>query len=97
MDINTTSNVKGPSRDVAEDTLNEYQMRARRTPTLVGTKTTIGRRSFHKGASIQKGGPNVKNRYKLSKQLAEKKTTSNNKSTIINTTPEQDSAMIGTQ
>ena len=97
-DMNTTSNMKGASHDVAEEILKEFQARARRTHTLVGTKTPRGRRDYHKQVSMPKGGSKIKDRYKLSSQLVEKKTSSSNsKSTIINTTPEQDSAMIGTQ
>jgi hypothetical protein len=47
---------------------------------------------------MPKGGSKTKDRYKLSSQLAEKKeASSNSKTTIINTTPEQDSTMVGTQ
>jgi hypothetical protein len=98
MDMNTSSNVKGPSRDVAEEILKEYQARSAKTHTLVGTKTPSGRRGYHKKVSMPKGGSKTKDRYKLSSQLAEKKeASSNSKTTIINTTPEQDSSMVGTQ
>jgi hypothetical protein len=97
MELNTFSNVKGPSHDVAEDTLNEYQARSAKTHTLVGTKVPNKRKGFRYAGSQPKG-QKMKNRYKISAQLAEKKEpTSNSKTTIINTTPEQDSAMVGTQ
>ena len=95
-DMNTTSSMKGVAHDVAEKVLKEYQVRSGPTHTLVGTKTPRGRQSHRDRASMPKSGRDVQNRYKLS-NVVEKKEVSNTKSTIINTTPDQDSAMVGTQ
>ncbi len=81
---------------VKEDGLKEHQIRAGRTHSLVGSKVPKGRRDYQKAASQPKGGSKILARYSPGK-LAEKKETANSKSTLINTTPEQDSAMIGTQ
>lgn len=83
-------------KSLRKQKLDEYQVRSGPTHTLVGTKTPAGRASHADRASMPKSGKDVKNRYKLS-TVVEKKENSNTKSTIINTTPEQDSAMIGTQ
>ena len=77
---------------VKEDELNEFQTRAKSTHSYVGLKVQSKRQPFRNSVS-RPLGKNQNSRYKLS----EKKETSNTKSTMINTTPEQDSAMIGTQ
>lgn len=79
---------------VKEDELEEHQARAMyKTHTYVGTKLATGRERYRKAVSQPKGA-RAASRYKLSEK---KETSSNTKSTLINTTPEQDSAMIGTQ
>lgn len=77
---------------VKEDELNEFQTRAKPTHSYVGLKVQSRRQPFRNAVSRPLGA-NQKGRYRLS----EKKETSNTKSTMINTTPEQDSSMIGTQ
>ena len=77
---------------VKEDDLNEFQIRARNTHSYVGAKIESKRKSYRNKVS-RPLGKNQYNRYRLE----EKKQSSNTKSTIINTTPEQDSAMVGTQ
>lgn len=77
---------------VKEDELNEFQTRAEPTHSYVGLKIQ-SKRNAHRSAVSRPLGKNQSSRYRLS----EKKESSNSKSTIINTTPEQDSAMIGTQ
>lgn len=77
---------------VKEDELNEFQTRAKPTHSYVGLKVPSRREPFRSAVS-RPLGKNQKARYRLS----EKKEVSNTKSTVINTTPEQDSSMIGTQ
>lgn len=77
---------------VKEDDLNEFQTRANPTHSYVGAKIE-SKRNAHRRAVSRPLGKNQYGRYRLS----EKKETSNTKSTIINTTPEQDSAMVGNQ
>lgn len=77
---------------VKEDELNEFQSRAKPTHSYVGVKVQSRRHSYRGGVSRPLGA-RQKGRYRLE----EKKQVSNTKSTIINTTPEQDSAMAGTQ
>ena len=90
-DINTTSNMKGASRDVAEDTLNEFKRGAIATHYRVAKKLAGPRMASQSKLGHQRNRPD---RYRFTE---EKKEKSNTKSTIINTTPEQDSAMVGTQ
>lgn len=79
---------------VKEDELEEHQMRAMyKTHAYVGTKLASNRKKYREKVSQPKGA-RAASRYRLSEK---KETSSNNKSTLINTTPEQDSAMIGTQ
>lgn len=79
---------------VKEDELEEHQVRAMyKTHTYVGSKLNSRREGYRKGVSQPKGA-RAASRYRLSEK---NETTSNTKSTIINTTPEQDSAMVGTQ
>jgi len=90
-DMNTTSNMKGASRDVAEDTLNEFKRGAIPTHFRVARKLAGPRMKSQSKLGQQRNRPD---RYKLTEKKEEK---ANTKSTIINTTPEQDSAMVGTQ
>lgn len=73
-----------------EETLNEFKRGAIRTHTRIAKKLTGPRQALQSGLGLQR---NRVDRYRLE----EKKQVSNTKSTIINTTPEQDSAMVGTQ
>jgi hypothetical protein len=77
---------------VKEDELNEFQSRAKATHSYVALKVP-SRRMSHRGPVSRPLGARQQSRYRLS----EKKETSNTKTNMINTTPEQDSAMIGTQ
>lgn len=78
---------------VKEDELNEFQTRANPTHSYVASKGNLRLRMGHRGAVSRPLGARQNSRY----SLGEDKKSSNTKSTIINTTPEQDSAMIGTQ
>jgi len=78
---------------VKEDDLNEFQTRAPATHNYVGSKVETGREPFRKAVSRPLGS-NQSNRYRLGEK---KELSINSKKTLINTTPEQDSAMIGTQ
>jgi hypothetical protein len=78
---------------VKEDELNEFQTRAKSTHSYVALKGNLEDRTTYRDTVSKPLGARQASRYKLS----EKKETSNTKSTMINTTPEQDSAMIGTQ
>lgn len=89
-DINTTSNMKGASRDVVEDTLNEFKRGAISTHFRVAKKLAGPRIASQSKLGLQRNKPD---RYRLE----EKKQSSNTNSTFINTKPEQDSAMVGTQ
>lgn len=75
---------------VKEDELNEFKRGSIRTHTRIAKKLTGPRQKMQSALGLQRNKPD---RYRLE----EKKQSSNTKSTIINTTPEQDSAMIGTQ
>jgi hypothetical protein len=90
-DMNTTSNMKGASRDVAEDTLSEFKRGAIPTHFRVAKKLAG---ALIKASSELGNQRNRPDRYKLTEKKEEK---ANTKSSIINTTPEQDSAMVGTQ
>lgn len=92
-DINTTANMKGTAHDIVE-----YRSRSMsQPPARKGNLTPAGHMSHTKMTDITKAGAGVKNKYKPGRLVSEKKQDSNTKSTIINTTPEQDSAMVGTQ
>jgi|694.fasta_scaffold02922_37 hypothetical protein len=75
---------------VKEDELNEFKRGAIRTHPRIAKKLTGPRQKMQSDLGLQRNKPD---RYRL----GEDKKSSNTKSTIINTTPEQDSAMIGTQ
>lgn len=75
---------------VGEEELNEFKRGAIRTHTRVAKKLTGPRHKLQSALGLQRNRPD---RYRLE----EKQANSNTKSTIINTTPEQDSAMVGTQ
>lgn len=90
-DMNTTSNMKGASRDVAEDTLNEFKRGAIPTNFRIAKKLAGPRMASQSKLGHQRNKPD---RYRLTEK---KEQSSNTKSTVINTTPEQDSAMVGTQ
>jgi len=77
---------------VKEEELNEFQSRARPTHSYIGLKIQSRRQPFRNAVSRPLGS-NQKGRYRLE----EKEKSSNTKSTFINTTPENDSAMVGTQ
>jgi len=79
---------------VKEDELNEFQ-----SGSMVGSnvhKATLGKTETRASAIKSRSKP-LSSRQNSRYRLEEKKQSSNTKSTIINTTPEQDSAMIGTQ
>lgn len=92
-DMNTTSNMKGPSRDVAEDTLNEFKRGAIPTNFRIAKKLAGPRMASQSKLGHQRNKPD-RYKFKLSEKKEEK---ANTKLSIINTTPEQDSAMVGTQ
>ena len=75
---------------VKEEPLNEFKRGAIRTHTRIAKKLPGPRQKLQSALGLQR---NRIDRYKLE----EKKQSSNTKSTMINTTPEQDSAMVGTQ
>lgn len=78
--------------------LDEYRSRSMSQPhPRKGNLTPAGHISHSKMTDITKAGSGLTNKYKPGRLVSEKKQDSNTKSTIINTTPEQDSAMIGTQ
>ncbi len=86
------------SKEIHHGVVKEHQVRAMyKTHSLVGSKISSGRRSYQKAVSQPKGGTKIYGRYRTGRLTEKKEATSNTKSTIINTTPEQDSAMIGTQ
>jgi hypothetical protein len=76
---------------IKEEQLDEFQTRANPTHSYVGLKVP-SKRMAHRNPVSRPLGARQKTRYRL-----EEKQSSNTKSTVINTTPEQDSAMIGTQ
>jgi hypothetical protein len=79
---------------VEEDELNEFQTRS-----MVGShvyKATLGKTETRTSAIKTRSRP-LGTRQKTRYSLEEKQANSNTKSIIINTTPEQDSAMVGTQ
>lgn len=75
---------------VKEETLNEFKRGAVRTHTRTAKKLPAPRQKLQSALGLQRNRPD---RYRME----EKQQTSNTKSTMINTTPEQDSAMVGTQ
>jgi hypothetical protein len=79
---------------VKEDELNEFQ-----AGSMVGShvyKATLGKTET-RTATIKNRSRPLGTKQKTRYRLEEKQANSNTKSTVINTTPEQDSAMIGTQ
>ena len=75
---------------VKEEELNEFKRGAIGTHFRVAKKLSGPRLKAQSELGLQRNKPD---RYRLE----EKKQSSNTKSTIINTTPEQDSAMVGNQ
>jgi hypothetical protein len=75
---------------VKEETLHEFKRGSIRTHARVANKLPSARHKLQSSLGLQRNKPD---RYRLE----EKGQFSNTKSTMINTTPEQDSAMIGTQ
>ncbi len=75
---------------VEEEELNEFKRGAIRSHLRNAIKLAGPRMLASTRLGLQRNRPD---RYKL----GENKQSSNTKSTIINTTPEQDSAMVGTQ
>lgn len=73
-----------------EETLNEFKRGAILTHIRVAKKLAGPRQKIQSQLGLQRNKPD---RYRLE----EKKQTSNTTSTIINTTPEQDSSMPGPQ
>lgn len=90
-DINTTSHMKGAGHDIVE-----YQVRAAATSPQL-TKTPTARKYAIDSRNQPKGGNDVTGRYKPSVRTEEKVDKKSKAKNIINTEPEQDSAMIGTQ
>ncbi len=78
---------------VEEEELNEFQTRSQPTHSYVALKGNLLKRKGHRDPVSRPLGSRQKTRY----SLEEKKNSSNSNSTLINTTPEQDSAIIGTQ
>lgn len=76
--------------------LNEYQVRAGGTSDQL-TKTPSGRNSAIDRRNKPLGGNDTPARYKPGIRAEEKEDKKIKAKNIINTTPEQDSAMIGTQ
>lgn len=76
--------------------LNEYQVRAGGTNPLQSKKPNA-RAAVTDQKNQPKGGNDVQHRYKPSGPVEEEKTDSKKKTTIINTTPEYNSLMVGTQ
>lgn len=81
------------SKEIHHGLVREFQTRARQTQNYIGTKLETGRESYRNVASRPLGSLQS-NRYSLGEEGTK---NSNTKSTVINTTPEQDSAMVGTQ
>jgi hypothetical protein len=75
---------------IKEENLQEFKRGSIRTHARVGNKLPTARHKLQSSLGLQRNKPD---RYRLE----EKDQISNTKSTMINTTPEQDSAMIGTQ
>lgn len=103
-DMNTTSHMKGASHDVSEELLKEYPSRAKATHPYKGNLGNLPKRyGYRKQVDITKAGPGLQNKYKMDSVSENKeevtKTATNSKKNrdTINTKPEQDSAMIGTQ
>lgn len=97
-DMNTTSNMKGAGHDIVE-----YQVRSGPTSMQI-TKTLRARTSAIDTGNQPKAGNDTRGRYVPHIRTEEKreeitkteKKAKKNKD-VINTSPEQDSAMIGTQ
>ncbi len=75
---------------IKEEQLDEFKRGAIKTHARVAKKLPGPRHKIQSALGLQRNKPS---RYRLE----EKMQSSNTKSTVINTTPEQDSAMIGTQ
>ena len=84
------------TKEIHHGLVKEHQARAMyKTHPLVGSK--VKRRGHQKAVSQPMGGSKIYNRYRAGRLAETEEMTSNTKSTMINTTPEQDSAMVGTQ
>ena len=90
-DMNTTSNMKGAGHDIVE-----YQVRSGGTSPQL-TKTPSARRYAIDSRNQPKAGNDITGRYNPGVKTEEKVEKKSKAKNIINTTPEQDSAMIGTQ
>lgn len=76
--------------------LNEYQVRAGGTSPQL-TKTPTARKYAVDSRNQPKAGNDTRGRYTPSIKTEENEDKKSKSKTVINTTPEQDSAMIGTQ
>jgi hypothetical protein len=97
-DINTTSNMKGAGHDIVE-----YRNAAIKT-SRKRVKTLLGRARAIDSGNQPKGGNDVRGRYvphlsteEKTEEVTKTATKSKKNKDVINTSPEQDSAMIGTQ
>ena len=96
-DINTTSNMKGAGHDIVEYSF----MTGRTSRTSRQTAKTPRRRASAIDSRNQpKAGNDTRGRYvpeEKTEEVAKTATKSKKNKDVINTSPEQDSAMIGTQ
>lgn len=76
--------------------LYEYQIRSGGTSPLQAKKPS-SRASQTDRMNQPKGGNDVQHRYKPSMPVEEENENSKTKSNVINTTPEQNSVLLGTQ
>lgn len=83
-------------KSLRKQKLDEYQVRAGGT-SLQLVKTPKGRNSAIDSRNQPKGGNDVSGRYNPAIKTEEKIEKKSKAKDTINTTPEQDSAMIGTQ
>ena len=93
-DINTTSNMKGAGHDIVE-----YSFMTGRTSKQLA-KTPRRRASAIDSRNQPKAGNDTRGRYvpeEKTEEVAKTATKSKKNKDVINTSPEQDSAMIGTQ
>lgn len=93
-DMNTTGMTKGATRDIVE-----YSVMAGPTSSQI-TKTLRARTSAIDTGNQPKGGNDMRARYtpRVAAEEAEEKVSKKSKAkTLINTSPEQESSMIGTQ
>lgn len=97
-DMNTTSNMKGAGHDIVE-----YQVRSGGTSPQL-TKTLRARNAAIDSGNQPKAGNDTRGRYlpgitteDKKEEISKTATKSKRNKDVINTSPEQDSAMIGTQ